>query len=70
MPWASEGGGVGGALAPLKNQKNQKITWKIQNESNNINIFQQFIQLEQVITLGTGIGAVGVLFEIVNDPVH
>ena len=29
---------------------------------NKINIFQQFIQLEQVIKLGTGIGAVGVLF--------
>ena len=37
---------------------------------NNINISQQFIQLEQVTIFGAGIGAVGVSSEIVNDPVH
>ena len=51
-----------GGIAPLKNQTFEIIRWKIQNEVNNINISEQFIQLQQVIRLGTGIGAIGDLF--------
>ena len=62
-----QGQGGGGAFAPhpthprkIKNVK--KLHGKYKMNKNNINISQQFIQLEQVTTLGTGIGAVGDLF--------